>query len=71
MQSRLKEARAAAKPWLSQRDLADKLGVTGAAVSAWEAGVSVPRSDLLPQIARVLGVTVQYLVSGSESKEAA
>lgn len=58
--SRIKAAREASG--YNQRELALLVGVTGGAVAAWDIGRAVPRADLLPTLARVLGTTVAYLI---------
>ena len=55
---------------LSQRDLAHRLGVSGAAVAQWETGGG-PKRDRLAAIAGALGVTVEALVTGSAAMGAA
>lgn len=60
---------------MTQDELAKSVGVTQAAVSEWEIGKSQPSADKLKAIARVLGVTVDALLSEpdhtSEQPEAA
>ena len=51
---------------VTQDKLAYYLGVTPQAVSKWERELSCPDIILLPEIARVLGVTVSYLL-GADS----
>lgn len=48
---------------LTQRELADQLDVTQAAVSAWETGRAAPDHDLRPRIARALRADVHLLFS--------
>jgi transcriptional regulator with XRE-family HTH domain len=43
-------------PPLNQRELADLLGVSTAAVSRWEAGERKPELELLPVIAEKTGI---------------
>jgi transcriptional regulator with XRE-family HTH domain len=47
---------------LSQRELADKIGCTEAAVSAWLKGKSSPTQKRLHKIAEALRVDVAYLI---------
>jgi transcriptional regulator with XRE-family HTH domain len=61
--SHLKSLRVAAG--LSQRELARVLGVHHSNVGFWERTGTPPRSDLLPPIARALGVSVDALLGGS------
>lgn len=54
---------------ITQEEMAEKLGVTPQAVSKWENDISYPDILLLPQIAKMLGVTVDELLSGESKKE--
>ena len=49
---------------LKQEELAEMLGVSGQAVSKWENDQTCPDISLLPQLARILGITVDELLSG-------
>ena len=49
---------------LTQKDLAEKYGVTYQAVSKWENDQTCPDISLLPELARILGVTVDELLTG-------
>ena len=51
---------------LSQENLADMLGVTRQAVQKWESGVSRPDMDNLTALAQYFGVTLDWLITGSE-----
>lgn len=42
----------------TQENLADALGVTGQAVSRWETNGSYPDMEMIPSIAKDLGLTV-------------
>ncbi len=45
----------------SQTDIAEKLGVTQQAIAKWETGEAMPRADKLPQLAKILGCTIDAL----------
>lgn len=47
---------------LTQAELAKKLGVTRAAVNAWEMGISTPSTAYLVELADFFGVSVDYLL---------
>ena len=48
---------------LTQKEVADQIGVDQTAVSFWENGKTLPRASLLPKIAMIYGVTVDELLS--------
>lgn len=49
---------------ITQRVLADRIGVTDKAVSKWETGRGLPDASLVEPLAAVLGVSVAELFSG-------
>ena len=55
----LRERRKAAG--LTLREMAAELGCSPPAVNCWELGETLPTADRLPEIARVLGCTVDEL----------
>ncbi len=56
---------------LSQRDLANLMQVTQAAVSCWERGVAAPQHDKLAKLAQCLDCLVADLVPDLPKKLAA
>lgn len=48
----------------TQDELASRLGVTPQAVSKWERGTSLPDTDMLPEISKMLGISVDELLMG-------
>lgn len=52
------------KNHMTQSALAESLNVSDKAVSKWETGLGYPDITLLPKIAAVFGVTVDYLITG-------
>ena len=66
---------------LTQNQVADRIGVTASMVSSYETDIRLPSYDVLIKIARLFGVTVDYLlclddkrlidISGLTDKEAA
>lgn len=51
---------------LSQARVAEDVGVSKPAVCKWETGVSVPRTELLPLLARVLDCSIDELFGGEQ-----
>ncbi|MBQ8404837.1 MAG: helix-turn-helix transcriptional regulator, partial [Clostridia bacterium] len=56
---------------LTQRELADKLGVSDKAVSRWERDETAPDLYLIPVIAEIFGVTSDELLRGERAGESA
>ena len=56
---------------MTQKDLAELLGITDKAVSKWERGLSCPDISLLPKLTSVFGVTANELLSGGRSETTA
>jgi len=54
---------------LTQKQLAEQLGVTDKAVSKWETGNSLPDISLLLPLAAALGVSPSELLGGAEQSE--
>lgn len=46
---------------MPQVKLADNMGVTQSVISNWETGVALPRTRQLPDLARVLGCSIDEL----------
>ena len=55
---------------LKQDELAEMLGVSPQAVSKWENDLSCPDISLLPELSRVLGVSIDELVAGKKEEPA-
>ena len=51
---------------LSQKELADKLGIVQSAISAWESGEKMPRASQLPELAAALHCTIDELYQPPE-----
>jgi len=64
---RLHAARLAAG--LSQTQVAEKLGITQPSYADWERRMVALRPDYLPQLAVVLGITVEQLLGIAESPQ--
>ena len=65
LNERIREARK--KCGLSQIDLADAMEVSRQTVSKWETGESAPEINKLPQLAKVLGVSLDWLFAEGAS----
>ncbi len=51
---------------LKQDELAERLGVSAQAVSKWENDISCPDIMTLPQLAEILGCSIDELLTGKE-----
>lgn len=54
------------KAGLTQQDLANELGVGQSTVAMWETQKSLPRTDKLPALAKILGCTIDELLKKEE-----
>lgn len=54
------------KAGLSQEALAEKLGVSRQAVSKWETAEAIPELSKIPMMAKMFGVTADWLLSDKE-----
>ncbi|MFE2315356.1 helix-turn-helix domain-containing protein [Streptomyces sp. NPDC059441] len=64
--ARLTQARRLAG--MTKKDVADHLDVTPATVGQYKTGVSRPRPDLVPQLAKALDVPVEFFIAGRPSQ---
>lgn len=53
---------------ITQEAMAEQLGVSPQAVSKWENDIACPDILLLPQLAKLLGVTVDELLAGKKEQ---
>ena len=53
---------------LTQRELANQLGLTVQAIQKWEAGAAQPRMASLRRLCEVLGVTLEELLTPDEQR---
>ena len=51
---------------MTQEELEKSMSVGQSAVSQWERGAVMPRAELLPQLAKVLGCTIDELFGEGE-----
>lgn len=54
---------------LTQKDLADKLGVTYQAVSKWENGINMPDTTLIKKISDDFGISLNEMLNGEYKKK--
>ena len=54
---------------ISQKKLAEELGIEQATVSAWECGIATPPASRLASICEVLGCTLDDLFAEEEDDE--
>lgn len=64
MSGRIKERRRAVG--LSQKQLAERLGISDMTVRRWETTSRKPDSDLLPDLAVLLNTSINYLLLGAD-----
>lgn len=54
---------------MTQAQLAQKLGLTKSVISAYETGLRLPSYDILIHIAKIFGVSTDYLLGLEQRKE--
>lgn len=54
---------------MTQKDLADQLGITDRAVSKWENGRGLPEVSLMKPLCDVLGISINELLSGEKIEQ--
>jgi transcriptional regulator with XRE-family HTH domain len=54
---------------MTQKDLAEQIGLTDKAVSKWERGKSIPDSMILDEICRILQINFAEYISGEDIEE--
>ena len=54
---------------MTQKDLADKLGVTDRAVSKWENGRGLPDLSLIQPLCEILGISVNEFFNAEKIEE--
>ncbi len=54
---------------LTQKQLADKLGLTKSVISAYETGLRMPSYDVLISLARIFKVSTDYLLGVNYHRE--
>ena len=54
---------------LTQKELADKLGITYQAVSKWERGLNMPDKIIIKQIAKEFNVSIEDIFNGEYQQE--
>lgn len=54
---------------LTQKELADKLGVTYQAVSKWETGLNIPDIAIIRQISKMYNVDINEILDGEKKKK--
>ena len=57
------------KVGLTQQELANELGIAQSTVAMWETQNSLPRTDKLPTLAKVLGCTIDELLKEEKNDE--
>ena len=54
---------------LTQQQLADKLKIDRSSIAKWETGYCFPRTSMLPQLAKILGCSVDELLADAKGVE--
>ena len=49
---------------ITQNELSEKLNITNRAISKWENGICMPDSSIIPELCKILDITINDLFSG-------
>lgn len=52
---------------ITQTELAKMLDITRSAVNSWEMGISIPQTQYIVELARIFGVSTDYLLGVEET----
>lgn len=52
---------------MTQEQLAEQLGIARSTVAMWESGEAMPRSDKLPELAKILNCSIDELFGENEA----
>ena len=58
------------KSEMTQAELARELGLTRSSINAWEMGLSVPSTPFIVELAKLFGVSTDYLLGLTDEKKA-
>lgn len=53
---------------MTQKELAEKLNIADKAVSKWERGIACPDTGTIPNLAQILGITVEELMTAKPAE---
>lgn len=67
--SRIKEERLKAEPKISQKEMAELLHIPVTTYSSYENNHREPNSDIIKKITEILGITIPYLLYGTENED--
>jgi transcriptional regulator with XRE-family HTH domain len=56
---------------ISQKSLAEYIGIRNPSISEWKKEGTIPRADIAIKMAEYLNVSVEYLITGTESDNSA
>jgi transcriptional regulator with XRE-family HTH domain len=54
---------------MTQKDLANLLAVSNKTISKWETGGGFPDVTFFPELAKIFGVSIDYLMTGNTADD--
>jgi len=52
---------------ISQKELAERIGIRRPLISEWKRNKSFPYADVAVKISKILGVSVEYMITGTDA----